>query len=239
MNTVLILNDVRAALQDSADEKTKNTSSRFFKEGEEIYVYGVKANLVHKIAKEGFKEINHLSKEKVFALCEELWKSDIMEEINVACDWSYFVQKSYQPEDFKRFERWVASYVNNWASCDSLCNHTVGEFVEMYPQFVDELKRWAKSDNRWMKRAAAVTLIIPARKGLFLKDIFEIADIMLMDPDDMVQKGYGWMLKAASEAHQEEVFEFVMERKDRMPRTSLRYAIEKMPADMKARAMAK
>jgi len=82
-------------------------------------------------------------------------------------------------------------------------------------------------------------LIVPARKGLFLKDIFEIADILHSDPDDMVQKGYGWMLKAASQAHQEKVFNYVMSRKATMPRTSLRYAIEKMPAELKARAMAK
>ncbi len=55
----------------------------------------------------------------------------------------------------------------------------------------------------------------------------------------MVQKGYGWMLKVASEAHQKQVFDYVMENKDTMPRTALRYAIEKMPADMKKEAMKK
>jgi 3-methyladenine DNA glycosylase AlkD len=55
----------------------------------------------------------------------------------------------------------------------------------------------------------------------------------------MVQKGYGWMLKAASQAHQHEVFKYVMDKKATMPRTSLRYAIEKMPPELKARAMAK
>jgi len=74
---------------------------------------------------------------------------------------------------------------------------------------------------------------------LFLNDIFEIADILLLDKDDLVQKGYGWMLKAASEAYQEEVFDYVMSKKDIMPRTALRYAIEKMPADLKAEAMKK
>ena len=88
-----------------------------------------------------------------------------------------------------------------------------------------------------VKRAAAVTLIIPARKGLFLDQIFKIADILLLDPDDLVQKGYGWMLKAASQAHQEEVFNYVMQKKAIMPRTSLRYAIEKMPGEMRKRAM--
>jgi 3-methyladenine DNA glycosylase AlkD len=55
----------------------------------------------------------------------------------------------------------------------------------------------------------------------------------------MVQKGYGWMLKAASQSHQKEVFDYVMKYKAIMPRTALRYAIEKMPAQLKAEAMKK
>lgn len=123
------------------------------------------------------------------------------------------------------------------ASCDTLCNHTAGTLVELFPDFIEDLKRFTSSENRWVKRAAAVTLIIPARKGLFLEHIFEIADILLLDPDDLVQKGYGWMLKAASQAHQEEVFQYVMKNKGIMPRTSLRYAIEKMPEELRKRAM--
>ncbi len=90
-----------------------------------------------------------------------------------------------------------------------------------------------------MRRAAAVSLIIPARNGKFLADIFEIADLLLTDADDLVQKGYGWMLKVAANKHEQEVFEYVMKHKSLMPRTALRYAIEKMPADLKARAMEK
>ena len=74
---------------------------------------------------------------------------------------------------------------------------------------------------------------------MFLTDIFEIADILLTDHDDLVQKGYGWMLKAASEANQANVFVYVMKNKALMPRTSLRYAIEKMPAELKKQAMAR
>ena len=58
-----------------------------------------------------------------------------------------------------------------------------------------------------------------------------------MDPDDMVQKGTGWLLKTASEAHQDEVFNYLMQHKDYMPRTSLRYALEKMLAEKRAVAM--
>ena len=89
------------------------------------------------------------------------------------------------------------------------------------------------------RRASAVSLIIPARKGLYLDTIFEIADSLLPDKDDLVQKGYGWMLKAASELHQQEVFDYVMKKKSIMPRTSLRYAIEKMPENLKILAMEK
>jgi 3-methyladenine DNA glycosylase AlkD len=109
----------------------------------------------------------------------------------------------------------------------------------MYPEFIEKLKEFARSENRWVKRAAAVSLIIPARKGMLVDAIFEIADIMLTDKDDMVQKGYGWMLKAASEAHRQEVFEYVVSKKEIMPRTALRYAIEKMPDDFKKQAMKK
>jgi 3-methyladenine DNA glycosylase AlkD len=107
----------------------------------------------------------------------------------------------------------------------------------MYPEYLVRLKDLAKSDNRWLRRASSVTLIKPAKKGKFLSEILEIADILLLDKDDLVQKGYGWMLKVASEANKKEIFEYVIKNKATMPRTALRYAIEKMPKDLKNKAM--
>ena len=233
----IILENLRQELRNNIDEKTVATSQHFFKE--KIQIYGVKIPVVQKISKEYFKEIQTLPKAGIFALCDELWQSGIMEESFVACHWSYAISKRFEPVDFSVLETWIKKYVNNWASCDTLCNHTVGEFVEKYPEFIARLKEFAKSPNRWVRRAAAVTLIIPARKGLFLDDIFEIADILLSDSDDLVQKGYGWMLKAASQTHQSEVFGYVMKNRLVMPRTALRYAIEKMPAELKKQAMSK
>ena len=230
-----ILEQVRLELKNSVDEKTLDTAQHFFKE--QITAYGVKVPVVNKISSTFLSEIRSKSKQEVLDLCEELWRSGMLEESFIACSWSYAICKKFEPSDFEVFERWVQNYVDNWASCDTLCNHTVGEFIEMYPQFLSKLKEWATSENRWMRRAAAVTLIIPARKGLFLNDIFEIAEILLADKDDLVQKGYGWMLKAASQAYQTEVLGFVMKNKTTMPRTALRYAIEKMPQEMKAQAM--
>lgn len=232
-----ILEQVRTALNASVDEKTTQTSQRFFKE--KIVSYGVKVPTVDKIGKEIFKHIENEPKAVILSLCDELWQSGYLEESFIACNWSYNIRKQYEPTDFQVFERWINRYVNNWASCDTFCNHTVGTFIEMYPEYMVKLKELAKSDNRWVRRAAAVSLIVPARKGKFLNDIFEIADILLLDKDDLVQKGYGWMLKVASQANQQEVFGYVMQHKAVMPRTALRYAIEKMPGEMRKKAMEK
>ena len=180
-----------------------------------------------------------LGKNEIFRLCEDLLKSDYCEEAIIVCNWSYRLRKAYEPDDFFIFEDWLKKYINNWAKCDTLCNHTVGSLVEKYPQYLQNLKQWAKSSNRWLRRAAAVTLIIPAKQGKFLKDILEIADILLMDTDDLVQKGYGWLLKNASIKHLNEISDYVMKNKKIMPRTALRYAIEKMPPELKQKAMAK
>ena len=232
-----IIDKIRQELINNSDEKTKLSSERYFKE--DVKLYGLKSADVSRISKENYKIIDDKSKSHIFYLCEILWKSGYMEESFIACNWSLNVHKQYEPTDFDVFERWINSYVGNWASCDTLCNHTIGTFVEMYPKYLSCLKKWANTPNRWVKRASAVSLIIPARKGKFLNDIFEIADILHSDKDDMVQKGYGWMLKAASQAHQQKVFNYVMSKKTTMPRTSLRYAIEKMAPELKAQAMSK
>lgn len=228
---------IRQELNQIADEKTREGGQRYFKE--EVKLYGVKSADVSKIGKKYFDSIKEKKKSEIFELCEELWRSGYMEESFIACNWSYFIHKRYEEKDLKVFEKWLEEYVSNWASCDTLCNHTIGTFLEMYPAYVAELKKWARSENRWLRRGSAVSLIVPARKGKFMSDIFEIADILLVDQDDLVQKGYGWMLKAASQAHQEQVFDYVVKHKGVMPRTALRYAIEKMPVELKKEAMSR
>lgn len=230
-----IIKQIKEELIQNADEVTKNSGKRFFKE--EVKLYGVKTSTVSKISKQAFKIIKDYSKEDIFDLCEQLWKSGMMEESFIACNWSYEIKQKYTEDDFIVFEKWISEYVSNWASCDTLCNHTIGSFLEKYPKYINELKKWTKSENRWVKRASAVSLIIPAKNGLFKKEIFEIADKLLLDSDDLVQKGYGWMLKSACNKYEEDVYQYVLSKKEIMSRTALRYAIEKMPKEKKEEAM--
>jgi 3-methyladenine DNA glycosylase AlkD len=232
-----IIDRIRGELEHFSDIKTRETSQKFFKE--RIKCYGIKNETVTQIGKEAFKSIKNITKKEIFDLCDVLWQSGFIEESFIACNWSYYIHSDYKPDDYEIFEKWINLYVDNWASCDTLCNHSLGEFIEMYPEYLSRLKKIAKSENKWMRRASAVSLIIPARKGMFLNDILDIADILLSDKEDLVQKGYGWMLKAASQAHQQEIFNYVISKKAIMPRTALRYAIEKMPKELKTIAMEK
>jgi 3-methyladenine DNA glycosylase AlkD len=215
-----IVMKIREDLGKSADASTKASFQRFFKEG--VRCHGVKTGLVNQIAKEHWKEVQSMEKSKIFQLCEELFSSGYCEEAFVASYWTPRLEDRYEPGDLLVFKDWIERYIDNWAECDTFCNHTVGSFIEKYPERIDELKSWARSENRWLKRAAAVSLIVPAKRGRFLSDAFEIADILLTDLDDMVQKGYGWLLKEESRLHQREVFSHVIENRASMPRKALR-----------------
>jgi 3-methyladenine DNA glycosylase AlkD len=232
-----ILGAIRQELKQQADAAIVSSSRRFFKEP--VTLYGVKTASVTKIARDYFRQVKPLGKRGVFALAETMLQTDYCEEAYIAFNWAYQLRDEYEPGDFAIFEDWLNKYVNNWAKCDTLCNHAIGSLVTAYPQYTGNLVQWTGSENRWVRRGAAVTLIVPARQGKFLEDVFRIADRLLADEDDLVQKGYGWMLKASSEAHREEVYNYVLRNRQAMPRTALRYAIEKMPPEMRRAAMAR
>lgn len=97
----------------------------------------------------------------------------LFEEAIIACQCTEPYRKQTEPADFAVFEQWVTTYVTNWATCDAR-NHTVGDFIMKYPDYIQQLKKWATSSNRWTKRAAAVTLIIPARRRIISEQMAEI-----------------------------------------------------------------
>ena len=232
-----VIERIRQELKESADSQTQKSFQRFFKE--EVKYYGVKVPTVTRIAQKCWKEIKSRDKKEIFSLCEELYRSHYTEEAFVVSAWVPHLKDRFSPDDFTIFSHWIATYISNWATCDGFCNHSMGDFIEKYPEFIKELKTWTQSENRWVRRASAVSLIVPAKHGKYLGDVIEIAGLLLTDKDDMVQKGYGWLLKEASRKHTHDVFEFVMRNKKSMPRTALRYAIELMPKDLKAEAMRK
>jgi 3-methyladenine DNA glycosylase AlkD len=230
-----IIASLKKELKKLATADGQAAAARFHKE--EIKTYGIKVPVVRSLAKETYRNIKSIGKEKIFKLCDELFASGYVEDAHIACEWTFSLKRQFEKTDLKQFKYWIENYINNWATCDNFCNNTVGSFLLMYPEFLPQLNKWAVAKNRWLQRAAAVSLILPARDGKFLEESFAIADLLLQSEDDLVQKGYGWLLKSQSKPHPKEVFGFVDERKTDMPRTALRYAIEHFSAAQKDKLM--
>jgi 3-methyladenine DNA glycosylase AlkD len=158
-----LIERIRQELEASADEKTQESFQRFFKET--VKFYGVKTGTVGKIAKKYWEEAKLLDKTELLRLCEELLRSGTTEEAFVVSFWLPNALERLDPEDLATFESWIERYMDNWAKCDGFCNHTVGGLVEKYPESVSELKRWAKSENRWLKRAVRCRSLFQPRKA--------------------------------------------------------------------------
>ena len=235
-----MIEQIKQELEENIDPTYKEGAERYFKE--EVHFFGVRTPIVRKIAKKYFAEVKGLSKEELLDLCEQILDQPYNEFSTIAFAWALAIKKSFELPDFDRFERWIEKYVDNWGKCDDFCTHTIHYFVEHFPEVIPRIKKWAHSENMWFRRASAVSFI--TSKGSWyiakhtLPDIFEVAEILLHDKEDLVQKGYGWMLKSASAFDQQAVLDFVIKHKKTMPRTALRYAIEYMPQDLRKQAMA-
>jgi 3-methyladenine DNA glycosylase AlkD len=208
---------------------------RFFKEKLEHPV-GVKTPVLRKVSDRLFRSVRHQSKDEILEICDEMLATRKRYTRFVAFEWAGKLEEQYEKKDFSRFERWLKDYVNDWASCDHLCG-VLGKLIAEYQGLSEKRKRWTRSKNLWLRRASAVALIEPVRAGILLPDVFRTADILLEDKEDLVQKGYGWMLKVTGDYFFEDARKYVMKRKDKMPRTALRYAIEKWPLALRKEAM--
>lgn len=235
-NFAKIFSQIQKELDLNANQEYREKIRDHFKMDVSNYL-GVKIPVVRQIGNKYFKDIKNLDIDEVIELCNLFLDTKIYEHKVIAFQWSFKYKNKYQEKHFKIFESWLKKYVDDWSDCDDFCTHTMGSFIDSYPKFIPNVKTWTRSKNRWLRRASAVTFIFMARKGEQLDTVFEIASKLLLDEDDLVQKGYGWMLKEASKSYPEEVIGFVMNNKGVMPRTALRYAIEKLPTKYKKKAM--
>ena len=201
--------------------ENKMDYQRWFKEKLKNPV-GFKGSIIKKVANEVFKQAKNIPKEDLLDSCEILYESDRPGESGAASIWTIKICKQFTRSDFNRFESWLKKYVDNWGRCDTFCAGFFGELILMYPDLVTKTQKWTKSKNRWLRRASAVILIPSLKKDKQLDNAFKTADILLLDNDDMVQKGYGWMLKVAADKYQEAVYQYVLRHKAEMPRTALR-----------------
>ncbi len=233
-----IIENIHLELKKNIDKKYKADCSRFFKGGlTDHELYGVRTPIARRIASKYWKEVKGKDKKEIFGLCEELLSSRISEPLTIAFQWALDCRKEFEKPDFEIFQGWLEKYVDNWAKCDDLCCKPLGFLVLDFPELLPKVFEWTENSNIWFRRASVVCLIPSVRKKNILENIFKTADSLILDQEDLVQKGYGWMLKEASKNFQKEIFDYVMKNKNKMTRTALRYAIEKLPQEMKEKAM--
>ena len=117
-------------------------------------------------------------------------------------------------------------YVNNWDLVDVTCPHVIGKHLMDKERSI--LYSWARSEDLWTKRIAIVSTHWFIRKN-DLDDTFKIAEILLNDEHDLIHKAVGWMLREAGKRDLEKEEIFLKKHYKNMPRTMLRYSIEKFP----------
>ena len=117
-------------------------------------------------------------------------------------------------------------YINNWNLVDVTCPHVTGKHLIDKDRTI--LYKWAKSEDLWTKRIAMVSTFSFIRKN-DLEDTFKIAEILLHDEHDLIHKAVGWMLREAGKRDIKKEETFLKKYYKTMPRTMLRYAIEKLP----------
>jgi 3-methyladenine DNA glycosylase AlkD len=139
-------------------------------------------------------------------------------------------RKDFPRSTFAMIKDWLlADCCNSWALVDVLCPTSVGSLLEKYPDLVKKIKGWIKSPNRWVRRASIVSFIKLAKKTEYLDAIYSIVKSHFADRDDLIQKASGWLLREAGKADAARLEKFLRRHGPAIPRTTLRYAIERFP----------
>jgi len=220
---------IMAEVRDSGDPENKAQLKRYFREP--IESHGLTSQQSKVIARKYYPEVKG-DLPQAIRLTGMLMSHRNLSYSSVALRMLERFSRQLEPSHFPVFDGWV-EHLTNWASTDHLCTKIIAEAVKKDPGLVERLLEWTGSDNRWRRRAAAVSLVPLARRGERLGDVFRVADRLMTDGDDMAQKGVGWMLKEASKRHPEEVRTYLLRWREESPALILRYASEKLPKGMK------
>ena len=215
---------IRSRLEAVADPAMAAGARGFFRET--IDPIGVRSADLQRIVSEVYGRVKRWPAAERNRLCEFLWQGK-MEEGVIVCHLYRRFARQCGAAEFRLFERWIGRYVHNWAHCDGVSSWLLAACIANVPALTKKLPRWTRSRNRWKRRAAAVSLLQEAKQGRGTETIFAIAGMLRDDPDDMVRKGVGWLLKETYPRRPREVVKLLTGWSD-APRLLLRYACEKM-----------
>jgi 3-methyladenine DNA glycosylase AlkD len=214
-------------IRELADEEIAKHSLRFFKTGQGEYGYGdiflgVRVPRIRLIAK---KHID-ISIIDMKTLIQSKYHEERLLGLIILVN-KYSKAKDRKIKD-QLYKIYISSfkYINGWDLVDVTCPHVTGKHLIDKDRTI--LYKWAKSEDLWTKRIAMVSTFSFIRKN-DLEDTFKIAEILLHDEHDLIHKAVGWMLREAGKRDIKKEETFLKKYYKTMPRTMLRYSIEKFP----------
>ena len=224
-----IVSEIRAEIMREVEPEFAERLKQYFKEP--IKTHGLQAPQQKEIARKYYHRIKK-DLPTAIQVTQELMETQILDEASVGITMLRRMTRHLTPAHFHTVDTWV-DLLTNWANTDGLSAWIIADIVKKDPSLTDRLLEWTSSENRWRRRAAAVSLVPIARKGAMLDQVFRIADRLMTDEDDMVRKGVGWLLKEASKEHPQEIRDYLLKWREEASALVLRYASEKLPKEMR------
>ena len=232
-----IADHIRRVIQNGASAPHAEEVQRFFKE--EVASRGWHTAELRRVA---YRFHRVLLKEHgldyLVSVADQLFRGRVLEEKGMAV---MLLEKSvlqFGRKQFLLFDEWL-DRVYTWGDHDALVHYLISPMVADDPARLPAVFRWARSPNRWRRRAACVALIRGARRRLFRREIARLSAMLLDDDDDMVQKGLGWLLREYVKADPASAVKLLMKLRARTPRLVLRTACETLPANARAKVLAR
>ncbi len=228
---------IRRVLKDGGSAFHSEEVQWFFKE--EIKSRGWYTGDLRKTALCLRREIlKALGPDFLLQVADKVFSGQILEEKVFAVFLLEKMTGAFTDAEFRRFESWLPR-ISSWADHDALVHYLIAPMIAAKPGRAARVFRWAKSRDRWHRRAACVALIQGTRRKMFWPEIKRLSDLLLSDEDDMVQKGLGWLLRETAKADAKRTVPYLMSIRERAPRLVLRTACETLPVATRKRVLAK
>jgi len=139
---------------------------------------------------------------------------------------------------FRMVESWL-DRISSWADHDGLVHYLIAPMIAAKSDRAERVFHWAKSPDRWHRRAACVALIQGTRQKMFSSEIKSLSNRLLSNQDDMVQKGLGWLLRETAKADPKRTVPYLMRIREQTPRLVLRTACETLPPEVRKKILAR
>ena len=226
---------IRRVLLDGGSAPHSAEVQHFFKEV--VHSRGWRTADMRKVAVRFRRQIGkELGDDFLLAVSDKLFRGRVLEEKIFAVFLLEGQTGRFGDREFRLFETWLER-ITTWADHDGLVHYLISPMVAADPRRSRKVFGWARSTNRWHRRAACVALIRAARGKAMFADIKRLSNFLLHDEDDMVQKGLGWLLRETAKADAKKTVPYLMSIRSRAPRLVLRTACETLPAHVRSRIL--